>query len=221
MTDPYAPPRALDDVDDAGPAGEDRDFPISFYTTSISTLVLLQIITFGAFSIYWFYRHWDVQRRACGMRVSPLGRGLFSIFYVHQLFRVIDRGARRSGLSPAWSPGSQATTYLGLVLAARIIGRLTSDEEAGILVDFCLVVASVFPLATAQRVANLANGRSAREEPQDEEADAEDDQDEDDQDEDDQDEDDQDEDEDEEDQDEDEADDEEEEADDEEDEVGR
>lgn len=155
------------EIDDSEPGEDPR---VRFYVAPVSTVVLLHFCTFGLYALYWFYRHWQVRRLAGGASISPLGRAFFPIFFVHQLFRVIDREARATGLSPTWKPGSQATIYVGLLFAARIIDRLGSDEMSGIALAFCLSALSAAPLAVAQGIANLANGRTAIDEDEDETA---------------------------------------------------
>jgi hypothetical protein len=133
---------------------------VQFYGVAISTLVALHLVTFGVYSLYWFYRHWLVRKRAGGMPVSPFWRAIFAILFVHRLFRAIDRGARMTRVRPAWNPNSQANAYVLLVLAGRVTAQLSSDDLSGILIDLALSAASLVPLVAAQRVANLANRRS-------------------------------------------------------------
>ncbi|MES1183854.1 MAG: hypothetical protein ABUL60_08555 [Myxococcales bacterium] len=48
------------------------------------------------------------------------------------------------------------------------MGRLGSDELAGIVVDIVLTAATLLPLARAQQIANLANGRPVLDDEDDE-----------------------------------------------------
>jgi hypothetical protein len=132
---------------------------VRFHTTAISDLVILYLVTFGLYSVFWFYQHWSLLKRTHGLPLSPLARGLFDIFFTHRLFKGIDEGARAAGLSPAWNPGSQATTYVVLVLVSRSMLRADTDEMTALAVGLALLTASVLPLVAAQRVANLANDR--------------------------------------------------------------
>jgi hypothetical protein len=156
MSNPYAPPRDFDEGEERRTTSLGRS--AQFHHVSTTTLAALQIVTFGLYAVIWFYRHWAVQKRARRLNISPVARGIFAIFFVHRLFKVIDQTARATGVSTRWKHRSQATLYVLLVLVARVLSNLTSDVEA-ILVGIALNVASVFPLVAAQRVANLANGR--------------------------------------------------------------
>lgn len=157
MSNPYAPP-IHDEGEDERPIGTRRR-SAQFFRVSPSTLALLYLVTFGIYGLYWFYKHWAVQKRAWGLNVSPLARGIFSIFFVHRLFKRIDQTARATGASPRWKPDTQATMYVLMVIIARVILRLDSGST-GLLVGIVLSAAAVIPLVEAQRVANLANGHS-------------------------------------------------------------
>src|SRR6478735_927493 len=91
MTNPYAPPRDAT-AQDEQPIGRTQR-SAQFYDVSIATLSALQLVTFGLYAVYWFYRHWAVQKRARRLNISPLARGIFAIFFVHRLFKAIDDGA--------------------------------------------------------------------------------------------------------------------------------
>jgi hypothetical protein len=101
---------------------------------------------------------WSVQKRARRVDISPLARGIFAIFFVHRPFEAVDRGARATGIAPTWKHSAQVTSYALLVLASRVIERLSSDMQTTFAIASNAM--SLLPLVTAQRVANLANSRS-------------------------------------------------------------
>src|ERR1041384_5054800 len=107
MSNPYAPPTNSGDEDERPLAYDSRHAQL--FQVSPTTLVALYLVTFGIYGVYWFYKHWAIQKRARGLNVSPLGRGIFAIFFVHRLFKTIDQLARATGVSTQWNPSSQAT----------------------------------------------------------------------------------------------------------------
>jgi len=123
-------------------------------------LAILYFVTLGTYGLYWFYKHWAVQKRVRGLDISPLARGFFTIFFAHRLFKIIDQTARATGASPRWNSQSQATMYVSLMIAGRVIMRLGSDATAALVTGLVVGAASVLPLLEAQRVANQANGQS-------------------------------------------------------------
>jgi|GEM_PF-2153558 len=157
MTNPYAPPGNFEEGDEPARRQVRR-----FYETTTTTIVILQIVSFGLYAVYWFYQHWAVQKRTRRLEIYPWARAFFAIFFVHRLFELIRNGARSSGMSRPWDARSQATLYVVLVLAARISGQIGSDQLAALVVSVGLTAASAMPLVAAQRVANLANRRVPR-----------------------------------------------------------
>jgi hypothetical protein len=156
MINPYAPPRDV---------GDDRERPIpfsrqsaQFYSVSTSKLAVLQVVTFGLYGVYWFYRHWAVQKRSRRLDIWPIARAFFAIFFVHRLFLAIDQGARATGVSTKWKHRSQATLYVTLAIVAGFRGSFGSSVLP-FIATLALNAASILPLSAAQRVANLANGR--------------------------------------------------------------
>ena len=82
--DIYAPPKA----NLSGPEGarEDR----SFYVVSLKKFWILTIGTAGLYLVYWFIKHWKNWKLASGERLWPFMRMLFSVFFVHHLFRLFE-----------------------------------------------------------------------------------------------------------------------------------
>lgn len=158
MSNPYAPPINSGDDDERPLSADGRSAQL--FQVSPTALVILYFVTFGIYGLYWFYKHWAVQKRVRGLNISPLARGFFTIFFAHRLFKIIDQTARATGASPKWNAQSQATMYVALVIVGRLILRLGSDGTAALVTGVALSAATVLPLVEAQRVANLANGRS-------------------------------------------------------------
>jgi len=174
MTNPYAPPAESSEGVERRQRPTEAEPQPGFYRVPVATLIGLHIVTFGLYSVYWFYRHWDVQKRVHRLQISPLARGLFSLFFVHRLFEMIDRGARATGLSPTWRPESQATAYVGLVIGARILGQLPSSTLTPAVFEIVLSITSALPLAAAQKLANQSSSAAALEVDEDDDQDEED-----------------------------------------------
>jgi hypothetical protein len=156
VADAYKPPAADDDdVKETGGTAT------AHYVVSVSKLVILFLGTFGTYGVYWFYEHWNRQRYAYGLKIWPIARGLFSIFFTHSLFKGIHLSARQQGLSPGWDPGTQATIYVVLVVVSRVLERVANLPSSGMalsVLSMGLALSSLFPLIAAQQVANAASG---------------------------------------------------------------
>jgi hypothetical protein len=158
VSNPYAPPIHSGGDEQRPPSADGRSAQL--FRVSPSTLAILYFVTLGTYGLYWFYKHWAVQKRVRGLDISPLARGFFTIFFAHRLFKIIDQTARATGASPRWNSQSQATMYVSLMIAGRVIMRLGSDATAALVTGLVVGAASVLPLLEAQRVANQANGQS-------------------------------------------------------------
>jgi hypothetical protein len=150
---PYAPP-----------AAEVRDIPegeaAGFYVVSTRKYFLLYFLTLGLYLYYWFYRHWAEIRRQRGVKLWPIPRAIFAIFFTHALAREID--ARLDERSPGykWSPSLIATLLVVLMIATNILDRL-AWRELGVPVTIWLSYAVLVPVALTghvmQRAANAAS----------------------------------------------------------------
>jgi hypothetical protein len=146
---------AEDDDDDAAPRVDGQH---ELFVVSVPKLIILDVITLRLYSVYWFYKHWEQLRRAHGLRVSPLLRGIFSIFFVHKLFGHIDRAAvDEGGVPAAWNASTQATLFVVLSLSAGLLGRV-GGVGSGFVISSAVALSTVLPLASAQKQANLASG---------------------------------------------------------------
>lgn len=132
------------------------------FTVSIRKLVLMQLFTFGLYSLVWFYEHWKQQKIKHQLRVIPALRAFFYIFFIHSLFGRIGEAADRKGLSTDWSPGTDASAWVGLIVVAVVlnfIGAFQQTDELWIFLATTLLnyfLPLIFTVR-AQKVANLIN----------------------------------------------------------------
>ncbi len=61
-----------------------------FFPTSQRKLVVLFIVTFGAYPVYWFYKNWALYKKNAEKKIMPLLRAIFYIFFTHSLFRIVE-----------------------------------------------------------------------------------------------------------------------------------
>ncbi|OLU23016.1 MFS transporter permease [Pseudomonas sp. PA15(2017)] len=135
----------------------------SFFVTSTRKLYLVYLFTFGFYSIYWAYKHWDRQR--AGMlpkKISPAARSIFHIFFIHSLCRLIQGQLQAKGLG-AWKYSAVAWAYITLVFVSNGLSRGESlgNPLLEILVLVATTLVTAWPLATIQQQANLASGDPA------------------------------------------------------------
>ena len=149
----YAPPKAaIADPLAVGSAPE-------FYVVGSGKFLILYFATLGAYQLYWFWKHWALQRARHQLKVWPVPRALFSIFFAHALNARITGRLEQRGLAYAWSPGGWATLYVVCVILGQILDRVAASGT-GWPVTSIIALAMLLPaglsLAKAQRAANTA-----------------------------------------------------------------
>jgi hypothetical protein len=131
------------------------------YVVSTTKLVLLFVATFGLYGVYWFYKHWKHQQQETRQNIRPIARAIFSLFFVVQLFKAIDRDARAEGLTPSWQPGIHAGAFILVVLVGRGLDRMGGESNGFTMLDFVALLiplGAVVPLVAAQKLANQTYG---------------------------------------------------------------
>lgn len=155
MTDDnyYQPPASR--VDDAPAAAP------SFYVVSPRKFVLLYLLTVGMYTVYWFYQNWTLLKRQHDLKIWPVPRAIFAIFFTHSLFAEIDRAAASRSVRYAWNAAGTATTYVVLSIVNSLISQLANRDIGSPVTDLAsllMVPAVMFPLLAAQKAANFAAG---------------------------------------------------------------
>jgi hypothetical protein len=155
----YAPPKARL-VDEGGEAP-------NHYVVSKKKFWILFLSTLGIYHLYWFYVNWSLHKSRTGERMLPFMRALFSIFFAHSLFRLIDSKLRERNLGYVWSPGSLATMYVICTVVGHVCDRLARKSIGSPVTDFSsllLLPLVGFALYKAQDAINVAcdepNGES-------------------------------------------------------------
>lgn len=150
----YAPPQAR--------IAEADDVPGEFYVVSPRKFILLYVFTLSFYSVFWFYQNWSLYRRRHGRKLWPVPRSIFQIFFTHSLFENVDQSLRRSGQRYEWSPGTQATLYVVLLIVSGGIDRVI-ESDSPIVLGLMLLASLLpgLPLLVAQRAINLAENDAA------------------------------------------------------------
>ncbi|UUY08148.1 MFS transporter permease [Pseudomonas sp. J452] len=148
-----APEAAL--IDPATTAGG-----TAFFVTSIRKMAILYIATLGMYVLYWGYKQWDSQRHSMPKRIMPVWRSIFIIFFMHSLARRIGERLQAQG-QPLGKPSGAATLFVVLVVLGGVLGSVTSRNDVPVILDILallLQLASLLPMISIQRQANLASG---------------------------------------------------------------
>lgn len=130
---------------------------IEYFAIPPKRLALFSILTLGVYEIYWFYKNWDAIKKAEGLKISPLGRAIFAIFYCNSLFKKVLESAKSHGYQNSYSPGWLAMAYILLLLIGKGLGRIDSSDVGLNLVWLVIAISSFIPLLSVQKAINFNN----------------------------------------------------------------
>ncbi|MBC3882624.1 DUF4234 domain-containing protein [Undibacterium sp. LX40W] len=130
-----------------------------FYIVSEKKFLVLFVATLGIYSLYWFYKNWQFYRDSTGDSVWPVPRAIFSIFFVHALFRRVAEKLDSNQQENTWKHSDLASLIVGAMIIQRILDRLAMKEVGSPFTD----VASIFMMFVmvpmflrAQKMINLS-----------------------------------------------------------------
>jgi len=137
-----------------------------FYAVSPLKFTVLFLSTLGIYQIYWNYKNWRLIKTQHNLKIWPVGRSIFSIFFITSLLKRVDSRLVEAKLNHQWRPVLIANVYIIFSVAGSVCDRL-ADKEIG--VPFTLFVSTLilpvvwFYLHKAQLAINLALGDPAGE----------------------------------------------------------
>lgn len=132
----------------------------SFYVVAPQKFTILFFSTAGIYLVYWFYRNWQQVQLKDNLKIWPIPRAIFSVFFTHSLFLKIQEKIHAQGKSFDWHPKSLATTYVVLSILSQVADRLSMKSIGSPMVDFLgllILPLTYVPLARAQAAINFCS----------------------------------------------------------------
>jgi hypothetical protein len=145
----------------------DAQFAPLFYVVSLRKFALLFFMTLGGYQLYWFYKNWDCFKdrvpaaSAFGTTIWPVPRALFSIFFVHSLFRVVKQHAPDNARVAAWQNGTHATLVVVLIILSNGLSRMSDRFGDAFWIDLwslLILLPLGYAMRAAQEMINMACG---------------------------------------------------------------
>lgn len=136
-------------ADDAG-AIDVNDAPM-FFVVSKPKFAVLYLATFGLYAFYWFFKNWDRYKDKWpyaserGSTIWPVPRAIFSIFFVHALFREVKAYGGDKPAVAAWRNNLHASLLVLLLLVSNILDRAAGRSIGSPYTDY-LSLAMMAPL---------------------------------------------------------------------------
>ena len=119
---------------------------IEYFSISPKRLALFSILTLGIYEIYWFYKNWEAVKKAENLKISPLGRAIFAVFYCNSLFKKVLESAKSHNYQNSYSPGWLATAYILLLVVGNGLSRVESTDVGFNLLWLVIAISSFIPL---------------------------------------------------------------------------
>ncbi|KQW93989.1 hypothetical protein ASC94_15715 [Massilia sp. Root418] len=135
----YAPPKAELGPDSRSMAG------VPFYVVSPRKFLILFIATLSIYQVYWLYKNWALYRQASGESLWPVPRAIFSVFFLHSLFRHV-KAHKQEDAPGEWNNNASAWAMVGLIVVSNTLSRLSSRAVGSPYTDW-LSLLTLIPLA--------------------------------------------------------------------------
>lgn len=164
LEDIYAPPKAdltkytSSDTADAVP---------TFYVVSLRKFAVLYILTLTMYQVFWLFKQWSNYKQQCRLEgapdanIWPLPRAIFSIFFIHSLFREVAAHAAAKVRTLEWNNGSHATSLVLMLIATTVFDRL-AEHSIGtpytLILALLLMIGTFFSYRQAQACINISCG---------------------------------------------------------------
>ncbi len=126
-----------------------------FYVVSLKKFNILFFATFSIYAVYWFYKNWKLVKIREKRDIWPVARGIFSIFFTHSLFSLIEGRVEQAG-EKKWNGGQLATLYVVVTLISIFMGY--GSNTFIYLLSFALIIPVWYPLYSAQYKINVICG---------------------------------------------------------------
>lgn len=131
-----------------------------FLPLSTTKFFIMNIMSFGIYSLYWFYKNWSLQKPLIDRKIYPIWRALFSIFFVHALFKRVEKACEIKGIEKNWSVNVLATVYIVVNIIDAILNyfsELFMTDGTAFFLSISALFITLWVLYEAQKTINLLN----------------------------------------------------------------
>jgi hypothetical protein len=104
-------------VDRAAPDPASQ-FP--FFSVPTARFVFFNLITFGLYQLWWFYKNWGRVKERTGKDLSPFWRAVFSPLFCFQFVRTVRSTSEKVAVQAPLSVGLITAGYLVLLMCERL-----------------------------------------------------------------------------------------------------
>lgn len=128
-----------------------------FYVVAKKKFFILFIITFSFYSYYWFWKQWNIRRKATGEKMWPIARAIFTIFFVYSLFEEIELAANEVTNNTNPRLHIAAVVYIIGEILFKLLDKISPIAIVYLTSAILLVGVLTFSAWQAQSQANIAS----------------------------------------------------------------
>jgi hypothetical protein len=132
----------------------------AFYIVGKKKFLIMLIGTLGLYGLYWFYKHWAIQKTVTHEKIQPAARSIFNIFFTHSLAKRIAMTIQAKSIPYVWSAGKNATAYVLGSIVGNIADRISANGGRDAywfdLLSLITMIISFTALYNIQKAANVA-----------------------------------------------------------------
>ncbi len=81
--------------------------------------IFLSVVSLGLYEIYWMYKNWQFIKQRRNLKIIPLARAIFSLFFIYSFFKNIFLIAAEKGYEERYSPLLLSACFIMLNLLAN------------------------------------------------------------------------------------------------------
>jgi hypothetical protein len=85
----------------------------------IAKFCFLSMVTFGIYTLMWYYRQFRRMKEKDNLDLSPFWRSFFAFFWIHGLFKAVESDAKFRGLHAGYNATAVTLSYIVLTLVNR------------------------------------------------------------------------------------------------------
>ena len=94
-----------------------------FFYIPVDRLVVMSILTGNIYLVYWMYKNWKVIKSQENSEILPFWRGVFGVFFIHDLFEIIPRNYVSKSLIRAEFSWNLATGWVVLAILGVLVSK--------------------------------------------------------------------------------------------------
>ncbi|MDH3976574.1 MAG: DUF3857 domain-containing protein [Deltaproteobacteria bacterium] len=127
-----------------------------FYPVSLVKLIALSIVTFGVYTVYWFYRNWLYVKKIDSSSIMPIARGIFSILWFYPFYlRLVEDSCLR------YEENKVLVKSMAILFAVTyFIATFLSDVDYLFLPAMVVTALLLLPLANYINYVNTDDSRA-------------------------------------------------------------